>query len=136
MISANRKLEFSDSALESYKVLLEQRFLLLDCTDLILQFHIFYLLKRKIFLQVVFNSERNIIAYRSRDNYLLVSLNLKNLPDFCGFVRQHVFKLFLLLTQHLHFTLVVGYVLVNGPNHVLQYDKREESVPPVVRVWP
>ena len=60
MIAADRQFKFPDAALKSDEVLLKKSFLLLDCTDLVLQFHIFYFLKREILLQVVFNSKEAI----------------------------------------------------------------------------
>jgi hypothetical protein len=56
----------------------------------------------------------------SSDNDLLVCLNLENFSNFGGLVGQDVFKLFLLLTKHLHFPFVVGDVLVNSSDHVLK----------------
>jgi hypothetical protein len=58
VISTNGKFELANTTLETNEVLLEQGLFLLDGTDLVLQFHVFNLLKTKVLLQVIFNSTR------------------------------------------------------------------------------
>ena len=58
VVSTDGKFELANTTLETNEVLLEQGLLLLDGTDLVLQFHVFNLLKTKVLLQVIFNSTR------------------------------------------------------------------------------
>lgn len=83
MVSTDGKLELANTTLETNEVLLEQGLLLLDGTDLVLQFHVFNLLKTKVLLQVIFNSR---------------GFNLEGLSDFGRLVREHVFELLFFLT--------------------------------------
>jgi hypothetical protein len=50
VVAADRQFKFPDAALKSDEVLLKKSFLLFDCTDLVLQFHIFYFLQREVLL--------------------------------------------------------------------------------------
>lgn len=58
VVSTDGKFELANTTLETNEVLLEQGLLLLDGTDLVLQFHVFNLLQTKVLLQVIFNSTR------------------------------------------------------------------------------
>jgi hypothetical protein len=56
VVATDRQLNFLDAALESNEILLQQCLLLLDTTNLVLQFHILDLLLCKVSLELVLNS--------------------------------------------------------------------------------
>ena len=59
------------------------------------------------------------------DGGLPLSFELKVLPDLSRLMCQDVLELLLLLSEHLHLTLVVLNVIVHSTNHVLSNDQSE-----------
>ena len=56
---------------------------------------------------------------------LPLSFKLKVLPDLGRLMCKDVLELLLLLSEHLHLTLVVLNVIVHSTNHVLSNDQSE-----------
>ena len=57
LVASNAELELPDAALQANEVLLELGLLLLEASNLVLQFHILNFLSVKVLLKVTFNSK-------------------------------------------------------------------------------
>jgi len=107
-VALDADVQFIDAALQTDNVLLQLHFLLLERRNLVLQLDVFDFLDVPVAFEFFLNS---------------CCFALQRFAYLSCLVREHIFELLVLLSNHLYFTLTETNVLVNRADHILEKER-------------